>query len=170
MELWDIYDAERRPLNKTHVRGNPMREGEYHVSVFVWVFNGAGQVLMTKRSPEKQNSPNLWALTGGAVLAGETSLQAIRRELREETGICAGEEEFSLLKTVRVAERSYFSDVYCLKKDVALSDIVLQEGETCDAKWVSRAEFEHMAACGEIALPDTKRYKKLHAYFTDCFR
>lgn len=170
MELWDVYDAERRPLNKTHVRGVPMRHGEYHVAVFVWIFNSAGQVLLTKRSPEKQNSPNLWALTGGAVLAGETSLQAIRRELREETGICAEEAEFSLLTTVCVRERSYFSDIYILKKDVALSDIVLQEGETCDAKWVTRAEFEQMATCGEIALPDTKRYKKLHAYFADCFR
>lgn len=170
MELWDVYDAERRPLNKTHVRGVPMRHGEYHVAVFVWIFNNAGQVLLTKRSPEKQNSPNLWALTGGAVLAGETSLQAIRRELCEETGICAEEADFSLLTTVRVSSRSYFSDLYLLKREVDLADIVLQAGETCDAKWVSRAEFERMAAGGEIAAPDVQRYDSLRVYFAEVFR
>ena len=27
MELWDLYDSERRPLNRTHVRGEAFAEG-----------------------------------------------------------------------------------------------------------------------------------------------
>ena len=49
MELWDVYDAQRQPLGKTHVRGVPMAPGEYHLVVFVWVFDGRGRVVMTKR-------------------------------------------------------------------------------------------------------------------------
>ena len=77
MELWDLYDKDRKPLGKTHVRGVPLKKGEYHLVVFVWVFNSTGQVLMTKRAPEKQSYPNLWEHTGGSVLSGETSRQAI---------------------------------------------------------------------------------------------
>lgn len=161
MELWDVFDENRRPLHRTHVRGVPMRRGEYHLVVFVWIFNSAGQTLLTKRSPEKKNYPNTWSPTGGAVQAGETSLQAIARELREETGIVAAETEFALMMSLRISSRSYFSDIYSLKKDVPLSQIVLQEGETCDAKWVNRAEFEAMIARGEIAPPDAERY---HSY------
>ena len=161
MELWDVYDENRRPLHRTHVRGVPMRRGEYHLVVFVWIFNSAGQTLLTKRSPEKKTYPNIWSPTGGAVQAGETSLQAIARELREETGIVAAETEFALMMSLRISSRSYFSDIYSLKKDVPLSQIVLQEGETCDAKWVNRAEFEAMIARGEIAPPDAERY---HSY------
>ena len=167
MELWDVYDENRRPLHRTHVRGVPMRRGEYHLVVFVWIFNSAGQTLLTKRSPEKKNYPNIWSPTGGAVQAGETSLQAIARELREETGIVAAEKEFELMMSLRISSRSYFSDIYTLKKDVPLSQIVLQEGETCDAKWVNRAEFEAMIAAGEIAPPDIERYRSMQERFDE---
>ncbi len=170
MELWDVYDENRRLLHRTHVRGVPMRKGEYHLVVFVWVFNSCGQLLLTKRSPEKKHYPNTWTPTGGAVQAGETSLQAVRRELFEETGISAGEAEFTLLQTFRVPERFYFSDVYLLQKDVALSQIVFQEGETCGAKWVGRAEFEKMLQDGKIAQPDAMRYKALKTQFQAVLR
>lgn len=165
MELWDVYDENRRPLHRTHVRGVPMRRGEYHLVVFVWIFNSRGQTLLTKRSPEKKIYPNIWSPTGGAVQAGETSLHAIARELREETGIDAQESDFSFLTSVRVNSRSYFSDIYLLQKDVPLSEIVLQEGETCDAKWVNKAEFEAMIAAHEIAPPDVARYRSLQERF-----
>jgi len=97
MELWDVYDRNRKPLGRTHRRGNLLAKGEYHISVFVWVFNSAGEVLLTKRSPEKPSFPNMWAMTGGAVLAGEDSLHAVQRELFEETGIRASYEEFTLM-------------------------------------------------------------------------
>ena len=69
MELWDVFDENRRPLHRTHVRGIPMRRGEYHLVVFVWIFNSNGQTLLTKRSPAKKNYPNFWSPTGGAAIA-----------------------------------------------------------------------------------------------------
>lgn len=167
MELWDVFDENRRPLHRTHVRGIPMRRGEYHLVVFVWIFNSDGQTLLTKRSPAKKNYPNFWSPTGGAAIAGETSLHAVARELREETGIAADEAEFNLLTSVRVSSRSYFSDIYSLQKDVPISAVVLQEGETCDAKWVGKAEFEAMIARGEIAPPDVERYRSLQERFDE---
>ncbi len=159
MELWDVYDENRKPLNKTHIRGVPMRRGEYHLAVFVWVFNSRGELLLTKRSPEKRSYPNLWALTGGAALAGESSVRAVQRELFEETGIHAETGEFSLVETY--LRRDCFCDVYFLKKDVPLSAMVMQPGETCDCRWVNRAEFEAMIKHKEIANPDAKRYRQL---------
>ena len=43
MELWDVYDARRQLTGRTHRRGMPMQAGEYHLIVFVWIFNSAGQ-------------------------------------------------------------------------------------------------------------------------------
>ncbi len=168
MELWDVYDANRQPLHRKHPRGTPMRSGEYHLTAFVWIFNGKGEVLLTKRSPEKMAFPNFWALTGGAVLAGENSRSAARREVREETGICAREEEFIPVDTYK--RKNCLCDLYFLKKDVPLSDLVLQPGETCDARWVSRKEFEEMIARKEIADPDVQCYRQLGEKTTPYFR
>ena len=168
MELWDLYDKERRPLGKTHLRGVPLAKGEYHLVVFVWVFNSCGQVLMTKRSPEKQSYPNLWEHTGGSAMAGESSMQAIRRELFEETGIRAEARELTLVDTyTRVGS---FCDIYFLQKDVALSELTLQPGETCDAKWVTRAELEKMIAQGQVAKPDVQRYEQLKGKLKDLLK
>lgn len=159
MELWDVYDVNRKPTNRKHVRGVPMRSGEYHLTAFVWIFNSAGELLLTKRSPEKMAFPNFWALTGGAVLAGESSLRAAQREVLEETGICADLTEFCLVDSYK--RKNCFCDLYFLKKDVALSELVLQPGETCDARWVDRKEFEAMSNRKEIADPDVQCYKQL---------
>ena len=161
MELWDLYDKDRNLLGKTHVRGMPMKKGEYHLAVFVWVFNQRGQVLLMTRSPEKRKYPNLWALTGGAALAGETSLEAICRELLEETGICADPTEFHLQESYCSAENNDICDVYFLHKDVALEDLVFQKGETCDAMWASRALLEEMIKKEQLAKPDVCRYRQL---------
>ena len=85
MEYNDIYDARRNLTGKTHRRGTPWRKGEYGLVVCVWVYDGEGNVLMTRRAPEK-SFPGTWENSGGAARAGENSLQAIVRELYEETG------------------------------------------------------------------------------------
>lgn len=168
MEFWDLYDAQRRPIGKLHRRGDPLLPGEYHLIVFVWVVNRRGQLLLTKRSPEKLHFPNLWENTGGAALAGETSLQAIRRELWEETGITAQEQDFEFLTTA-VGSR-WFSDTYLLRHDVPIDKIRLQEGETCDAMWVTRAQFEAMIAQGLIAKPDVSRFALIEPRLRDLLR
>lgn len=159
MEFWDVYDENRKPIGKLHTRGVPMKKGEYHLTVFVWVFNSNHEVLLTKRAPEKRAYPNLWALTGGAVQAGESSLQAVQRELLEETGIFAPQEDFLQIETF--LRKDCFCDVYFLRKDVPVSEMVMQPGETIAAMWVGRSEFEKMARNKLIARPDIKRYYEL---------
>lgn len=170
MELWDLYDKKRRPLGRTHVRGVPLEKGTCHLVVFVWVFSDDGKVLLTKRSPEKKSFPNQWEHTGGAVLAGETSLQAIQRELFEETGIHAAQEEFLLVDTFHRVREGDICDIYFLRKYVPTEQLIMQKGETCDARWVTRAEFEAMIAQGIVARPDVRRYHQLKGRLDEYFR
>ena len=46
----------------------------------VWVYDGEGNLLLTRRAPGKSYA-GTWENSGGVAKAGETSLQAIRREL-----------------------------------------------------------------------------------------
>ena len=97
------------------------------------------------------------------LLVGETSLQTVRRELREETGIEADEADFHLVRSFR--EHSTFSDVYFLFHDIPLSALHLQPGETTEARWVSKAGLEALVASGEVAQPDVRRLRQLRDEF-----
>ncbi len=44
-------------------------------------------MLLVHRSPSKRAYPNVWDLPGGVVEAGESELDALRRELHEELGV-----------------------------------------------------------------------------------
>ena len=141
MEFNDIYDKEKRPTGRTHRRGTPWKKGEYGLVVCVWVYDGKGKLLLTRRAPEKSFA-GTWENSGGAAQAGETSLQAICRELREETGIEAQPEEFELLDTGR--DRNAHYDFYCLRRSSADTEITLQPGETDAAKWVTFDQVHEM--------------------------
>ena len=137
MEWNDIYDQDRNLTGRTHRRGTPWRKGEYGLVVCVWVYDGKGSLLLTRRAPEK-SFPGTWENSGGAAQAGETSLQAITRELREETGIVARPEEFCLISSDR--DRSCHYDFYCLRRQLPVEKVVLQPGETDGARWASFEE------------------------------
>lgn len=147
MELNDIYDKDRNKTGRLHRRDAKWGPGEYGLGVCVWVYDGRGKLLMTQRAPEKSFA-GTWENSGGAARAGESSLEAIVRELYEETGIQRKAEEFEYLNSTTA--NHFFYDHYCLKADVPLEEIVLQPGETVDAKWVTFQQVHEMIARNEI--------------------
>lgn len=128
-EIWDIYDAQRRLTGRTHRRGDVLRKGDYHLAVHVWIRNGEGNYLLTKRSPNK-GFPNMWESTGGSALTGEDSLDAALREVQEETGLILDPKNGRILH--RYSGIDYHTDVWLFQQDFRLEDVQLLEGETCD--------------------------------------
>ena len=147
MELNDIYDKDRTLTGRVHRRGTRWRPGEYGLVVCVWVYDGRGNILLTRRAKGKSFA-GTWENSGGAAKAGETSRVAIARELFEETGIRAGEEEFEYIGSDR--DRNAHFDFYCLKRQTPLTQIVLLPGETDGVRWASMEEVRAMVASGEI--------------------
>ena len=166
IEQWDLYDENRNPLNRTIERGKQKQLGEYHTVVEVWTVNSNGEILVTLRDPRKQDYPGKWENTGGSALAGETSRQAAVRELCEETGIIASEDELILLGTYK--EQSAFVDIYLLIRDLKIEEIVLQEGETVDVKWVTLEKLDSMAVDLTMALPTGIRLSHVREKFERC--
>ena len=157
MEYNDIYDIERNLTGRVHLRGTRWKKGEYGLVVCVWVYDGKGKLLLTRRASEK-TFPGTWENSGGAAKAGETSLQAIVRELWEETGIRAKPEEFELLGSGRDGNTHY--DYYCLYAPVPIESIVLLPGETDAVQWVSFAQVHQMIEQKQICRIIGKQFRK----------
>ena len=147
MEFNDIYDENRNVTGRVHKRGTPWQPGEYGLVVCVWVYDGRGKLLLTRRAKGKSFA-GTWENSGGAAQAGETSRQAIARELFEETGIRAEENEFELLDSAR--DRNTFYDFYCLERPVSLKEIKLLPGETDAVQWASYGKIHWMIRTGKI--------------------
>ena len=142
MTEWnDVYDENRVKTGRVHRRGTPWQPGDYGLVVCVWVYDGRGKLLLTRRAPEKSFA-GTWENSGGAAKAGEDSLTAIQRELREETGIDAPLDRFELLDSER--DRNTFYDFYCLKHPIPLGELTLQPGETDGAMWASYGKVHWM--------------------------
>lgn len=142
MEIWDILDENGNLTGKTMSKGDKLvwQEGIYHLGTDVWIINSENKLLIQKRSSQKKYEPNVWAMTGGSVIRGETSLEALKRETMEELGI-----DLDIQKAVNIKyykTGNVWLDVYIVKQDVDLSKVVLQDGEVSEVKFATFDEIE----------------------------
>ncbi len=149
-ELMDILDQNRNKTGRITERSIPMKKGEYHLAVSVWIKNDAGEYLISKRSPMKKISPNMWETTGGVVMSGEDSLSAALREVREELGIELSAENGRIVKQYTYPhvtdDGAAHIDVWLFCQNVDINTVVLQKEETCDAMWANVERIRLMAA------------------------
>ena len=165
MELWDIYDVDRRPKGYTHIRGEEMNPGDYHITVNVWIRNSKGEYLLTKRTPNKEYG-GYWECTGGSVISGDTSFECALKEVKEETGLVLAPENGKLIWTYNrdvLYGMPDFCDVWFFKQDFDISEVVFQEGETCDAMWATPMKILEMEKSREF-VPMIDYIEKVFSY------
>jgi isopentenyldiphosphate isomerase len=77
---------------RSKIHGNPSL---MHRVVHVLVFNKTGELLLQKRSQNKDVAPGKWDTSvGGHVESGEDLLGSCKREMQEELGITDSEPEY----------------------------------------------------------------------------
>ena len=135
MELWDIYDKDKKKTGRTMKRNDwCLKDGEYHLTVLGVVARRDGRFLITKRVMTKAWAPGWWEVSGGAAQAGEDSLDAVLREVKEETGLDVSNwdvgYQFTYHRENPGKGDNYFVDVYRFVGDFSEDDIHLQEEET----------------------------------------
>jgi len=146
VELWDVLDENGNATGRVHERGRPMREGEHHLEVCVWIENDNGEYLISQRSRNKA-FPHMWECTGGSAVAGDDSLATALKEVKEELGIVLEPQNGRMIRhhlRCGNTECSGLVDVWLFRHNIDISTIVLAPDETRDAKWASRGEINRM--------------------------
>ena len=153
MEMWDIYDANKKLTGRTMKKNDwCLKDGEYHLTVLGVVVNREGTYLITKRVMTKAWAPGWWEVSGGACQAGETSYEAVLREVKEETGLdvssCKDAYQFTYHRENPGEGDNYFVDVYRFQLDFSETDIQLQEEETDGYRLATVEEIRDLANQG----------------------
>lgn len=150
-EIWDVYDTNREKIGKTIEReGVILQKGEYHIVVTAIILNEKNEILISKRAPYKKYG-EMWECNGGSVVAGETSIEGILREIQEELGIIFKPNEAIFLKEIKKEKDiSYFKDIWLFKRNIHDEEITFPDGEATDFMWVSIEKFIDMFNNKEI--------------------
>lgn len=144
MEIWDILDEEGKITGRTMEKGDKIvwQKGIYHQGADVWIVNSKGQILIQRRAPQKKLEPNVWAMTGGSVIKGETSIETLTRETLEELGIELKVENAIKIKHYKTG--NVWLDEYIVEQEVDLKNIVMKEEEVSEVKFATFNEIEEI--------------------------
>lgn len=155
MEVWDGYKIDGTLAGVDIVRGEPIPDGIYFLTVEILVRHTDGDYLLMHRDPHKSVFPDyLEATAGGGVMKGETPLEGALRELKEETGISTD----TLIPIANMPYRRMICHQYLCITDCEKDSITLQEGETVGYKWVSEKEFIEFINSGNMIPTQRERF------------
>lgn len=158
-ELRDLYDVNSNKTDKTYYKGDIIPEGFYPMVVMVVIRNSKGEFLMQKRSVNKGGD---WGVTGGHPKSGETPIEGIITEVKEELGLDFSNENFILYDFGCDGKDCY--KMYFVNKDIDLNDIKIQEDELSEVRWFTMEELERMVKTKELNENQISCFKKVCNY------
>lgn len=164
MEYVDVYNRLREKQGYTKPR-NEIQEGEYRLSVHIWIVNDDDEILIQKRSELEDKFPGFWAQTGGGVKAGKTSKDTVNEECYEELGITIEDDEIyyvgSYIRTRDIV------DIWMVNKNVDISTLKIDKNEVEEAKLVLLDAFDKMIETGIVVPSINPSYLLLKNYLTN---
>ena len=141
MELVDLLNNRKELTGETCER-NAVPDGKYRLSIHIWIVNDKNEILIQQRSANRKKFPNMWTNTGGACIAGETSIETVFRELKEELDITPSIDNLELIASYK-REKDYV-DVWLLRQNINITDLKFNDNEVQAAKWVTIEEWKKL--------------------------
>ena len=171
MEHFDILDTDGKHTGEKKLREQVHADGDWHGAIDVCIINPKGEILIQKRTPNKDSYPNLWEISSsGHISAGETGIESAIREVSEELGLKFKKEDFEFLfavKTQHITNNGTFinnevKDIYLIETDIDINVLTLQKEEVSEVKLMHFTDFEkQILETPENFVPHEVDYKKL---------
>ncbi len=153
MEFFDILDEQGNKTGEIIERSEAHKKGVCHRVIQVWVMNSKNELLLQKRSANKDSCPNMWYVSlGGHIESNESNELTIIREFSEELGLDISNQidkvkylytfkEIVVLNDGQFIDNEFY-DVYLLRMDLDPEALVLQEDEVSEVKFIGYKEFK----------------------------
>lgn len=151
-EYLEILDENGNKTGKIKLRSEVHKDGDWHKTVHIWLFNKDNEVLLQRRCPEKDSFPNMLDLSaGGHIIAGDTSISGAIREVKEELGITIKEKDLIFIKTLKHSLNykddfinNQFEDIYIINKNIELDEITYQKEEISEVIFIAVDKLKQM--------------------------
>ena len=138
------------PRKEAHEKG--ILHGASHVFLYRTGATGAPEILLQRRSPQKDSFPGCLDISSaGHVEAGMNFESTAQKELREELGLQVQQEALTYAFSQIIETRNYFhgavfhnrefNKVYLLERDVEIAALQLQKEEVSEVLWIDADEI-----------------------------
>ncbi|MBQ9834502.1 MAG: NUDIX domain-containing protein [Bacilli bacterium] len=146
MELLEVLNSNGYATGEILDKVIIHNEGLYHKEVAIFLINDNKEILLQKRSSTKNIHPNKWAWHGGHVIAGESNIDAIIRESKEELGINLSPKDLHKLIELKkdTLPNRQFTYAYYAFCNLNEKDFNIQQEELSEVKWYSFNTFKQM--------------------------
>jgi isopentenyldiphosphate isomerase len=141
-EMIKIYDENNIYTNKNLMKSVAHRDGLWHRTAHICIYNSGGQILLQKRAARKELLPDMWDVSvAGHIGCDDSEIGAAVREISEEIGVEINESDLDFYNMYKFSGtynnliNNEFFYVYFLKLDLDLDDLVLQVEEVSDVGW-----------------------------------
>ncbi len=144
-EYLDVLDQYGNRTGIVKTRENVHQSGDFHRVVHTWIFNDKYEILLQKRSQQKENHPGCWDISSaGHVHALESSLDALKREAKEELGINLDPKNAQFITTIKRIKNPLnqeLADIFLYKMQ-GNEVFHFNDNEVEDAKYFSIAQIK----------------------------
>ncbi len=140
-EMQDLYTRDGKFTGETIGRGRGVMGEYFTLVVHAYIYDGSGRFLLQKRSESKKFRPGQWEITMGHALSGETAIECLGREIKEELGVQLPMEDYTKVYRWIETESHSFADVFFVRADLDESALTLQKEEVTGLQWVTRDEI-----------------------------
>ncbi len=149
-EFLDIVDENGEPIGEIVERKIAHAKGIRHRTSHVWLArerNGSVEILLQKRAENKDSYPGCYDISSaGHIPAGDGFGKSAVRELQEELGVTAEENELIYCSDRNVQwddvfsgkpfHDNQFSRVFLLWRDMEENEFAIQKEELESVKWI----------------------------------
>lgn len=150
MEVWDLYREDRSLSGLSHIRGEPVPDGYYHLVVHVWIRNSEGCYLISRRSARRPTFPLMWECVGGSVTLGEDSITGAIREAMEEVGTALSPEKGQLLFSRTRKHFHDILDVWLFSFDAPVDLAAATTDEVSEVRWMTPEQIKGLFESGQM--------------------
>lgn len=147
-EAWQVFDAVGNALQGSSISPSKSREDSTIIvgAVHVWIWRRSPhgiEVLLQHRAVDKPTWPDHWDISvAGHIDAGETLVDALKRESLEEVGVEINIQSLNYIFSYRNFDNG-IKWVY-LSEQTEDIEYHYTDGEVQDVRWVSFEELERM--------------------------
>jgi isopentenyldiphosphate isomerase len=173
MEYVDVVTSDGKETGTRVLRDEAHAQGLWHRTVHVWVRNRSGHLLFQRRSLAKESFPGKWDISAaGHIAAGDASVDAAVREMKEELGVAIDKTELRLLFTMKhgyVSPDGSFrdneiSDVYLCTRPVEEKELTPDPEELMGTAYYPVNEAKRLLKeKSDLFVPHREEYERLFA-------